>query len=236
MTKEDKLRAIAELGAWRHRIPVGDGVVTPGLVDCETEVARLGWPASFDGLRVLDVGCSDGYYSFECERRGARDVLAIDDLSSWMNSGKNGFEIAHRLLGSRVKFEKLCVFDLDPGKVGRFDVVLFLNVLYHLPHPLLGLQRIAQVTSPGGTMYLKTYFHQDVRTWFRGKALGFDLFRRRPMMRFFESGELMGDPTNWWGPNRPCVEGMLRASGFGTFAYLGAFGDRLYYRCRRGDA
>jgi hypothetical protein len=26
--------------------------------------------------------------------------------------------------------------------------------------------------------------------------------------------ELRGDHTNWWGPNPPAVEGMLRASGF----------------------
>ncbi len=234
MDRDEILRAIAELPQWRHRIPLGQGVVTPGREDCETEVERLGLPASLAGSRVLDVGCSDGYYSFECERRGARHVLAIDDMSSLMTPGTNGFTIAHRILGSRVELEPLSLFDLDPAAVGRFDVVLFLNVLYHLPHPFLGLEKIARVTAPGATLFLKTYFHQDVRFWFRGKALGFDLFRGRPVMRFFEAGDLMGDPTNWWGPNRACVEGMLRASGFSELELLHTVGDRLYYRCRRG--
>jgi len=232
--RDAKLRAIAELPQWRHRIPLGDGVVTPGREDVEAEVARLALRASLAGSRVLDVGCSDGYYSFECERRGARRVLAIDDMSSMMNPGANGFAIAHRVLGSAVELREMSVFDLDPAAVGEFDVVLFLNVLYHLPHPLLGLRKIARVMPAGATMYLKTYFHQDVRWWLRGKALGFDLFRGRQVMRFFEAGRLMGDPTNWWGPNRPCLEGMLRASGFPASERLHTIGDRLYYRCRRG--
>jgi len=233
MDREDKLKAIAELPHWRHPIPLGDGVLTPGREDCEAEVRRLALPSSLVGLRVLDIGCSDGYYSFECERRGAREVLAIDDMSSLMNPGKNGFSIAQRILASQAAFREMSVFDLDPAEVGEFDVVLFLNVLYHLPDPFLGLRKIAQVMPPGGTMYLKTFFHQDVRVWFRGKALGFDLFRGRPTMRFFESGELMGDPTNWWGPNRPCVEAMLRASGFAQNELLATVGDRLYYRSKR---
>ena len=108
----------------------------------------------------------------------------------------------------------------------------FLNVLYHLQHPLLALQRIAAVTEPGGILWLKSYFHQDVRWWWRGNMLGFDL-RRRPVMRFFEGRELMGDPTNWWAPNRRCLEALLRASGFSPCELLARVGDRLYYRCRR---
>jgi tRNA (mo5U34)-methyltransferase len=41
-----------------------------------------------DGLSVLDVGACDGYYSFEAERRGARDVLALDELV-WRNGAVN---------------------------------------------------------------------------------------------------------------------------------------------------
>ena len=90
------------------------------------------------------------------------------------------------------------------------------------------------MAAPGAILYLKTYYHQDVRLWFRGKkVLSFDLFRRRPVMRFFEATELMGDPTNWWGPNQACVEAMLRASGFPQNELLAAVGDRLYYRSKR---
>ena len=88
MDRAEKLKTLAELPQWRHRIPLGDGLVTPGREDCEAEVARLGWPASFAGQRVLDIGCSDGYYAFESERRGAHEVLAIDDMSSLLSSAR----------------------------------------------------------------------------------------------------------------------------------------------------
>ena len=37
---------------------------------------------------------------------------------------------------------------------------------------------------------------------------------RRPFMRFYPGRELDNDPTNWWAPNRACVEAMLLSLGF----------------------
>lgn len=82
------------------------------------------------------------------------------------------------------------VYDLSPEKVGVFDVVLFLGVLYHLSHPLLGLERVASVT--GDLLIPET--HVDL------------LDHRRPAMAFYPGGKLGGDVTNWWGPTaRPCL-------------------------------
>jgi tRNA (mo5U34)-methyltransferase len=88
--------------------------------------------------------------------------------------------------------------DLAPEKIGTFDIVLFLGVLYHLRHPLLALERIASVTA--GLLILETVVDM----------VGF----KRPAMAFYPDRELNNDPTNWWGPNIPAVEGMLRAVGF----------------------
>lgn len=38
-----------------------------------------------------------------------------------------------------------------------------------------------------------------------------------PVMRYYLGQELNGDPTNFWGPNAPCVEAMLRELGFTRF-------------------
>ena len=229
---EQILRRIAELDCWRHRIQLSPRVITPGSEDCQTEMQRLQLPVSMAGLEVLDVGCSDGFYSFECERRGAARVVAVDDFSSLMNPGRNGFRIAAEILGSGVGFHEASVFDLNPKQLGRFDLVLCLNVLYHMRHPLLGLERIANMTRPGGQLFLKSYFSQDVRFGVRGHVVGWN-WSRRPQMRFFERRELAGDPTNWWGPNQQCIEVLLRASGFLLEQRLGIFGDRVYYQCRR---
>lgn len=232
MSRADVQEAVAELAVWRHRIDVGYGVVTPGNEDCEAEVHKLALPVDLTGRRVLDVGCSDGFYSFTCEERGAHDVLAVDDFSSLMNPERNGFAIAAELRGSNVRFQHRSVYDLDPDIDGLFDVVLFLNVLYHLKHPLLALEKLASVTSPGGELYLKTYFRRDLRVWWRGRAFGFD-WTRRPKLWFFPGDELAHDPTNWCAPNLTCLDAMLVTAGYRRLEHLRTADDRVYVRATR---
>ena len=93
---------------------------------------------------------------------------------------------------------------------------------------MLALERISSILKPGGTLLLKTYFHQDLRF----KRWGFDLMTR-PMMRFFPGTELNDDQSNWWAPNRRCLEDMLRSTGFHQITHLGTWGERTYYRCNR---
>ena len=45
------------------------------------------------------------------------------------------------------------------------------------------------------------------------------LDQERPMMVFYPGKELNGDPTNWWGPNPPCVKAMLSDVGFTQVEY-----------------
>jgi tRNA (mo5U34)-methyltransferase len=87
---------------------------------------------------------------------------------------------------------------LSPERIGTFDVVLVLGVLYHLRHPLLALERIASVTDD--LLILETVVDM----------VGFE----RPAMAFYPDRELGNDPTNWWGPNVPAVHAMVRSTGF----------------------
>jgi tRNA (mo5U34)-methyltransferase len=235
-TDPDEIRRrLAEVPVWRHRINIG-GVVTPGTENTAEQWRRLRLPADMSGIRVLDIGCSDGYYAFECERRGAADVLAIDDESSMLAAaGINGFRVAAELLGSSVRYEARDVEELDPAVDGPFDLVLFLNVLYHLPNPVRALRAIASVTAPDGLLVLKTYYRTDVRLWVRGRCVGFDV-DRRPKWWFFPGRELAGDPTNWWAPNRRGVDALLEATGWVDRHEVARHGDRLYVHARRARA
>jgi tRNA (mo5U34)-methyltransferase len=145
---------------------------------------------------VLDVGSWDGFYAFEAERRGASRVLATDSFA-W-RTAKAGFELARRVLDSHVEDMDIDVLELSPDRVGTFDVVLFLGVLYHMRHPLLALERVASVT--GDHLVLET--HVDL------------LDLPRPAMAFYPGTELNGDETNWCGPNPPMVLAMLNTVGF----------------------
>lgn len=102
-------------------------------------------PEDLTGWTVLDVGAWHGYFSFECERRGADRVLAIDRYA-WNRFGMDEFLAARTRLGSRVEHRALDAHDLDPASIGRFDLVLMLGVFYHLRNPLAALERIRSVT------------------------------------------------------------------------------------------
>jgi tRNA (mo5U34)-methyltransferase len=196
----EKVRAEIANVNWYHQIDLGDGIVTPGVDDTPNRMAPLELPSDLSGKSVLDIGAWDGVFSFEAERRGASRVLATDSFC-WSGEGwgtKEGFLTASRILGSRVDDLEIDVMDLSPDRVGTFDLVLFVGVLYHLRHPLLALERVASVT---------------------GEQLIFDshtamIEESDPVMRFYPGTELNDDPTNWWGPNPPAVEAMLRDVGF----------------------
>jgi tRNA (mo5U34)-methyltransferase len=192
LTADELRRAVARI-RWFHTIDVGQGVVTPGVGGNTRTLRRLGLPQRLDGLSVLDVGASDGFYSFEAERRGARRVLAVDTFCSW--GTKEGFDLARRALRSRVEDKRIDLFDLSPGTVGVFDIVLFLGVLYHLRHPLLALERIFSVT--GNHLILET--HVDL------------LHCRRPAVAVYRGG---------CGPNPAAVVAMLRSVGFRRIAIV----------------
>jgi tRNA (mo5U34)-methyltransferase len=111
---------------------------------------------SLAGTRALDIGCNAGFYSFELAKRGA-SVLAVDVDEHYLSQGRWAAEQLDP--HGRVEFREMTVYDLA-GLDEQFDVVLFLGVLYHLRHPLLALDIVAErvrgrlllqtLTIPGG--------------------------------------------------------------------------------------
>lgn len=188
---------------WYHTIDLGHGLTTPGVDDTPKRIALLELPDDLSGWSVLDIGAWDGALSFEAERRGASRVLATDSFC-WSGEGwgtKDGFEFARKAIGSKVEDQEIDVLDLSPERVGTFDMVLFVGVLYHMRHPLLALERVSSVTDR--LLVLDTHV----------SLVDHD----EPMMRFYPGTELNDDPTNWCGPNPAAVEAMLRTVGFTRF-------------------
>ena len=176
---------------WYHRIELAPGIVTPGVNDSSAvlrNLEALGLPDDFSGLRVLDIGCRDGFFSFAMEARGA-DVTGVD----YALASVTGFEVAAKVLDSHVKYVVENVYDLDPQKYGRFDVVFFLGVLYHLRNPLLALDRIRQMLNPSGLLFVECQLSTDERV----NALDI------PIWQFYPRAALNGDETNKWAPNLP---------------------------------
>lgn len=74
----EKFKKFCESTYWYHTLDLGDGIVTDGMYDLRPYLDLHEFPDSLEDKSVLDVGCSDGFYSFDFERRGADSVTSLD--------------------------------------------------------------------------------------------------------------------------------------------------------------
>jgi tRNA (mo5U34)-methyltransferase len=202
-----ELLARAQQYYWFHSIDLGNGVVTPGSKSPDTlsaEAEAIFGPLDLRGKSVLDIGAWNGYFSFEAKRRLAARVLATDHFC-WAPEikGRDTFDLARTALNLEIDELDIDIPDLSPDRIGQFDVVLFLGVFYHLVDPIRALQNIAALTKEVAVVET----HLDLRGL------------KRPAMVFYPGSELNKDPTSWWGPNRECVEALLKLVGFRRIVY-----------------
>src|SRR5687768_17023938 len=140
---KDEIRRRAEaLGPWFHNIMLNGVPTAPNhflgdypAVKWKTFADAI--PQDLTGKNVLDIGCNGSFYSLEMKRRGAERVLGIDFDDEYLAQAR----FAAGVTGSDIEFRKLSVYDVGALRE-KFDVVLFMGVLYHLRHPLLALDLI----------------------------------------------------------------------------------------------
>ncbi|HEX3745405.1 MAG TPA: methyltransferase domain-containing protein [Bryobacteraceae bacterium] len=186
---------------WWHSFELPDGQTITGVSTLEAQkmrIAQFPIPEDLRGKRVLDVGTWDGWFAMEMERRGA-EVMAIDRFEN------PRFHEIHHLLGSRVDYRQMSVYDLSPDLIGRFDIVLFMGVLYHLKHPLLGLERVCSVA--------KDFVAVESFVLAERHLPGLKI-ETLPVMAFYENDEFGGEFDNWVAPTVPCLLGLCRTAGF----------------------
>ncbi|SFP35485.1 TIGR04290 family methyltransferase [Sphingomonas rubra] len=215
---------IDALAPWFHNIDL-DGVATAPnhfLGDYPRDnFVRFAHalPADLSGKSVLDIGCNAGFYSVEMKRRGAARVVGIDSDERYLAQAR----LATEALGfTGIEFRNLDVYQV--AQLGeRFDLVIFMGVLYHLRHPLLALDLIREHVA-GDLMLFQTMQQgsdeiADVPenhpffvpgTWTKPTYFDDPAY---PKMHFIER-RYADDWTNWWAPNRAASAAMLRAAGF----------------------
>jgi tRNA (mo5U34)-methyltransferase len=207
------LRERAAALDWYHTIELAPGVVTPGQYDLRPVVGRL--PLDVAGARALDVGTHDGFYAFELERRGAREVVAIDLAApvDWDWPGrppeqlaaagdlaetrKAAFSLAREALGSGVELRYVSVYDLDPAEHGTFDVAVIGTLLLHLRDPIGALRAIRRVA----------------RTLVVNDVVSLPLSLRHPRAPHVRLLAREGLPF-WWIPNRAALLRYVEAAGW----------------------
>jgi len=217
LTPEEVRERVAGLGAWFHNLNLRGVQTAPdhflgNYPEIKWQAFADSIPADLSGKTVLDIGCNGGFYSIEMKRRGAERVVGIDFDERYLAQARFAAEVS----GVEIDFRQMSVYDV--AQLGeKFDIVLFMGVLYHLRHPLLALDLIRehvtrdlfvfQSMQRGSSEMMPV--KSDYQFWQT------DIFDNPafPRMYFIEH-RYAGDPTNWWVPNRACAEAMLRSAGF----------------------
>jgi len=212
---QELTRRIAEKGDWFHNINLHGVWTAPNHF--LGDFPNVKWkhiapelPQDLSGASVLDIGCNGGFYSIELKKRGASRVLGVDVDDRYLEQAR----FASQVLGLDIEFAKCSVYDVD-SIPGKFDLVLFMGVFYHLRYPLFALDKV--VKKVGGSLIFQTMIRgsltspelrEDYHFW------NTEIFKNPdfPCMYFIERN-YAGDPTNWWIPNHGAMEGMLRSSG-----------------------
>jgi tRNA (mo5U34)-methyltransferase len=208
---------VRSLGPWFHNLDLNGVKTAPNHF--LGDYPSIKWrnfahaiPSDLRGKSVLDVGCNAGFYSIEMKKRGAARVVGIDSDPMYLDQARFAAEVCGF---PDIELRGLSVYEI--GQLGEpFDVVIFMGVLYHLRHPLLALDMlygmvkellVFQSMQRGSKQLMP--INDDYPFW-ETSIFDHDEF---PRMYFIEK-RYASDPTNWWIPNRACVEAMLRSAGF----------------------
>ena len=158
---EEVQKMFDSVDGWYHYFKIGNVETT----NTRTTMNYQMWvsqiiPTDLNGMKILDIGANDGFYSFLCESRGAKRILAIDrnqpELTDTYLKGENvcqydtilknkrqeeRFQVLKKILNSKVDYKVMNVYDLDSINE-TFDTALFFGVYYHLENPVLAFQKI----------------------------------------------------------------------------------------------
>jgi tRNA (mo5U34)-methyltransferase len=213
-SSEELRRLFDSTKPWHHLIDVhGVPTKTESAWGEYVEHPKNLWEAvsrvlpDLHGLRVLDVGCNDGFFLFACRRLGAAEVVGVDRDEHFLGHAALVNELLD--LGG-ISTRLLSAYEVGE-ELGRFDVTLALGLIYHLKNPFLFIERVSAITT--STIVIETAVRnsdEDRKNRQRGRA-------SPPSMEFVENDPSELDPEgppNWWAPNAECVRAMLRVCGF----------------------
>src|SRR5689334_12043640 len=142
LSREEIRHRIDALGPWFHNLDLNGVPTAP--THFLGDYPNVKWrrfsriiPDNLKGKSVLDIGCNAGFYAMEMKRRGADRVLGLDTKDEYLEQAKFAAEVN----GLAIEFRRLSAYDVARLEE-RFDIVIFMGVLYHLRHPLLALDLI----------------------------------------------------------------------------------------------
>ena len=173
----NKLKIPSELKKFTpffHDIDLGNGYITNPETYRMRNCIDLFFPpllklsgGDLRGLKILDVGCNCGGFSFAAAKYGAKEVIGIDSDQKNINQAN---AISRYLKISNVTFKKLAVENLNKEFFGKFDVCILAGILYHLESPMNIMKIISKITK--STIMVDCHVHyssntteEDIPSW-----------------------------------------------------------------------
>lgn len=193
------IREEVEQLKWVHTIDLGNGIVTPGAWPPNPLILAAFSDIDFVGKKVLDIGCWDGLWAFEAEKRGASEVYATDCISQRWGTTST-FDLARKVLHSKSHYDpNISVFDIGRLGVHDFNLAIFCGIYYHLRDPLQAFSRLRLVMADSALMVVEGDVIYDVDDAYA---------------KFFYRNTWNKDPSNWWIPTIPCLREWIESSYF----------------------
>jgi tRNA (mo5U34)-methyltransferase len=217
LSREEIRQRVDALGPWFHNLDLKGVPTAPSHF--LGDYPNVKWrhfsgiiPDRLEGKTVLDIGCNAGFYAMEMKRRGAERVLGLDTDDEYLEQARFAAEVN----GLRIEFRKMSAYDVGQLRE-KFDLVIFMGVLYHLRHPLLALDLIREHVAKDMLLFQSmqrgSKFVLDLEDDYEFSEEGIFFESSFPKLHFVER-QYSHDWTNWWVPNRACTEAMLRSAGF----------------------
>lgn len=200
MFDKDLARRLIEGKPWHHDFEILPGVRTHGSYNPSVLWNELQLPADMKGISVADVGASNGYFSFEARKRGAR-VVAFD----FRHKDNSGFGLLQYINGMHdIEHQQANVLEITPKKYGQFDIVLALGLLYHIADPYRALANCAALTRD--RLLVESYCIDPLLP---------PEIATQPIMRFISDSQRFpthghnSDRSNFWGFTSVCLLRMV---------------------------
>ena len=209
VTEAQARELVASVERCLQAFEVFPGVRLPGAYDPAGIWTKLDLASRCVGKRALEIGPAEGYYTKQLAGAGA-DVTALD----YRSKDETRFWVMERLSGRAFPYVQGNILDPTLSTiVGVFDIVLFMGVIYHLPDLVRGLDNCRSLCR--GTLFLESLCDNDLPA-------------EVPAARYLPANSERGDWTNFWAPNRACLEALLRDCGFDPVR-CEAWGDRVLF-------
>lgn len=213
-----EIEAELATASWYHTYEILPGIMTPGRSEFNAKALldQNDIPQDLSGKKALDIGAWDGPLSFELERRGA-EVTALDI----QYPDNTGFNVAKRILNSRVRYIQASVYDLTTVLKEKFDLICFLGVFYHLKHPIYAFEQIASALARDGLVLFGGECLLQYAETLKGDPSPVDIKKIAasdvPVALCYPGR--YKNASNWFVPNVACLRSWMQACGLEMIGY-----------------